>query len=567
MLTKRDQTVGKHCKLELLSQVFRDLQKEFHLEAFAVKTFLSEGKIETSFILFEVEGYAKLLTSLSIQEKSNQIFIQMVTYFCHPDLTPIRPQHYHFSFLLARALLKINSVLRIGYFALDRASLTISFKANSNSFISHGSTSQYQIFSLLRTQFIAAHKTISEYIYKILFLLNIFSRKDILYLPELLERANKTQPLLYTPITINPAILERLDSIKQDLLKCRQNPTVWSSREEKYLSKPIFKEEYQTPIVTKIRILKYEPADKIFLASGGFGSIYTTSIDYLIEGAKLSKKVVIKEPKLNVDVGERERSKNEMRVLDHFYFRKSTCPHIARFFKVDDDVKAHFTIGKEAIIMKYYPRVLSQMQNKKVSASLHTKLWLLLQIAYALQFLASEGVYHLDVKDSNILIQKNMSIRLTDFGESYVRDIDTRVGITQIDYNKIFKPGRTLPYAAPELEKSPFDAKSLNERSDIFSFGMMMGNYLFETMFVEYKRSNKKNLTLKYQNLTYKTKVTSENVVRFGPKQLMKLLRSLALQCIHPDPSQRPTYEWIVIILKKSIDYLNDLSEGCFQFC
>lgn len=39
--------------------------------------------------------------------------------------------------------------------------------------------------------------------------------------------------------------------------------------------------------------------------------------------------------------------------------------------------------------------------------------------ARALRFLKTQGIHHYDVKPANMLIGKNFTLRISDFGESY----------------------------------------------------------------------------------------------------------------------------------------------------
>jgi serine/threonine protein kinase len=48
-----------------------------------------------------------------------------------------------------------------------------------------------------------------------------------------------------------------------------------------------------------------------------------------------------------------------------------------------------------------------------------TKFYILLQILQTLRFLSSNGVVHLDIKEKNIIIMKNIVSKIFDFGESY----------------------------------------------------------------------------------------------------------------------------------------------------
>jgi serine/threonine protein kinase len=66
----------------------------------------------------------------------------------------------------------------------------------------------------------------------------------------------------------------------------------------------------------------------------------------------------------------------------------------------------------------------------------------------ALYFLKQNEVYHVDLKPGNVLITRNFVVKLTDFGESFCAN---NLVMTNREVQE-FRPGRTFPFAAPELD-------------------------------------------------------------------------------------------------------------------
>jgi serine/threonine protein kinase len=176
--------------------------------------------------------------------------------------------------------------------------------------------------------------------------------------------------------------------------------------------------------------------------------------------------------------------------------------------------------------------------------SLGTKLWLLVQIANGLRFLLANEIYHLDVKPGNVLLSRNFICKLIDFGESYVKGVS----------DPATRPGKTFPYAAPEVFQETI---AFNDKIDVFSFGVVVCESIFEEMIVDYKKSNHSAINSKYLKNTYKTKLTDKTAYLTGPKHLMKILRFVVLFCIESDPNLRPTIEWMIYILKESLNFLD----------
>ena len=137
--------------------------------------------------------------------------------------------------------------------------------------------------------------------------------------------------------------------------------------------------------------------------------------------------------------------------------------------------------------------------------------------------------------------------------------LDSTLGIDSPEYIKNFKPGRTLPFAAPELLIIPFDVLNLNDKTDVFSFGMIMGEMLFENFLLEFKKSNLPLLCQKYQEKKYQTKFSQESAQLMGPKKIFKYLRILTILCLDSEPDRRPTHEWIVIVLRETFTFLDKM--------
>jgi len=55
--------------------------------------------------------------------------------------------------------------------------------------------------------------------------------------------------------------------------------------------------------------------------------------------------------------------------------------------------------------------------------SLHTKIYFSILIAQSLRYLQEYKIVHLDLKPSNIMTTKRLSIKIIDFGESYHPDL------------------------------------------------------------------------------------------------------------------------------------------------
>ncbi len=134
-------------------------------------------------------------------------------------------------------------------------------------------------------------------------------------------------------------------------------------------------------------------------------------------------------------------------------------PNIVSVIESDFDKKRPYIIteyldgGDFKNLIKY-----SNMKLKK-------KLLILLKILDALNYAHSKGIVHRDLKPSNILLTKEMEPKLSDFGIA---------AILYGDESRLTKSNEvmgTIDYMSPEQKNN---AKNLDHRSDIFSFGIIL---------------------------------------------------------------------------------------------
>lgn len=573
LIRSKRATSSKQTNFEHLKRVFESIKEEFKLNCFSTKFFPVHSKIETSFVLFEIPKRAKLLTKLIILETKTEIKVQTIACLCWNDLMPITLPHTYLITLMERYFIKLNSSFRFGYFTVDTANGNISFRVNTNTIFMNYWDDPRSLQAIIKLNLSTSYHALKFHIYKILYLINIISREEMEDIPKVIK-GNPPLELGYRKI--DPKAIVFLDNVRAAVSQCKTNPQQWERHQIELLKFPSMSESrvFLPSIVTPIEILQV--ADKKHsLTAGGFGELTLVRVSYKIKGAdsgNIERKIIIKEEKPHArdlfreniqneeHAGGAQRISNETLVLKHFQCNNSASDYVAKFFDAPEENKKEHRIREKAILMEYYPhKSLEHFRMKHSNISLNTKLLLLTQIANGIRFLNGEGVYHLDVKGSNILVQKNYLLRLIDFGESYLSNPHPGLGLKASVYKSTFKPGRTLPYAAPELVHKPFNPDNLNERTDVFSFGMMMGEMLFENFLVDFKKSSLSSLVQKYQTNNYKSKLGELSVKVMGPAQLFKYLRIIALLCISPNPSDRPTHEWLVITLKEAIRFLEKM--------
>jgi serine/threonine protein kinase len=192
-------------------------------------------------------------------------------------------------------------------------------------------------------------------------------------------------------------------------------------------------------IELKGQIGKYKVLKK--LGSGGFGTIY------LAEDTFLKSQRALKIPhRIGTDTEKLlQESVLQSKLLDH--------PHIVKLLAVD------IIDGTIIMVMEYIRGTdIETLIDEEEKLSIKTSLRYLKQILSALEFAHKHKVIHRDIRPSNILIDDQNNIKITDFGTS------TLLNDKQYATTRIGSP----PYMAPEQ----FEGKAVFS-SDIYSAGCL----------------------------------------------------------------------------------------------
>ncbi|MEE9442429.1 MAG: serine/threonine-protein kinase [candidate division Zixibacteria bacterium] len=106
-------------------------------------------------------------------------------------------------------------------------------------------------------------------------------------------------------------------------------------------------------------------------------------------------------------------------------------------------------------------QVLEDLINKKVQFSYKIIANIIIQICNALNYAHEQGIIHRDIKPANIMVLKDYSVKVMDFG------------IARVDSSSMTKTGiamGTPNYISPEL----LQGKEVDRRCDIFSLGVVI---------------------------------------------------------------------------------------------
>lgn len=157
---------------------------------------------------------------------------------------------------------------------------------------------------------------------------------------------------------------------------------------------------------------------------------------------------------------------------------------------------------------------------------------LMMQIAYeiaiAMSYLHSRNITHCDLKSSNILLDQNYHVKISDFGLSRMVNI--------LSLNETKGKFGTTHWMPPEIMKG----KRYEEASDVFSYGMILWEML--TGKVPYYGMNPNQII----GLVTDCKKIVE-VPKVGNYAMRKLIKS----CISYFPEKRPSFDRIIKFLDK----------------
>ncbi|XP_078168079.1 putative receptor-like protein kinase At2g42960 isoform X2 [Carex rostrata] len=170
---------------------------------------------------------------------------------------------------------------------------------------------------------------------------------------------------------------------------------------------------------------------------------------------------------------------------------------------------------------------------------------ILLGTAKALAYL-HEGidpkVVHRDIKSSNILIDEEFSGKLSDFGLAKLLGSDKSYVSTRVM--------GTYGYVAPEYANTGM----LNEKSDIYSFGVLVFEAVTGRDPIDYSRPNNEVNLVEWVKMIVGSKRTDEVV---DPKldikptiRALKRVLLVALRSVDPDADKRPKMSQIVQMLE-----------------
>ncbi|KAK9697306.1 hypothetical protein RND81_08G028800 [Saponaria officinalis] len=261
------------------------------------------------------------------------------------------------------------------------------------------------------------------------------------------------------------------------------------------------------------------------LGKGGFGTVYHGTLH---DGCEVAVKRLHEKHKTKV-----EQFMNEIELLANLRHRNlvilygCTSPRCKEGLLLVYEYVCNGTIADHIYGTKEALRLLSWSKRLRIAK----------ETATALVYLHSSKVIHRDVKSHNILLDKDFSVKVADFGVSRLFPLD----VTHVSTDPQGTPG----YLDPEY----FERCQLTEKSDVYSFGVVLAELISSKKAVDVSRGSD-DISLRYM-LMSKIQIGALDdfidpllgVESDDIKEEITAVAELAAQCLESTQVMRPSME------------------------
>ena len=282
------------------------------------------------------------------------------------------------------------------------------------------------------------------------------------------------------------------------------------------------------------------------VGSGGFGQIY------LAVKEDEQKAYILKALKENsMSENNIKSMQKEMNILAELN-ENSDCKYVPKLYYPDkENIESSLKEGRPFYVIDYISKgnLFYYLHLQKGFLEKYAKV-MFKKIIKGNQFCHDKNICHLDIKPDNVMLDKNFSPIIIDFGES--EKIKNEKGEIII-YEE---PRGTLQYKSPEiLDESPYKGVD----ADIFSLGVVLfnlitGNFGF---FTSEKRDTSYKLIINKNDQSFKSYWKKMELLY--EKEFSNELKQLYFKMVAFNPSERPSIE--EILNSEWLKEINNLSQ------
>lgn len=281
----------------------------------------------------------------------------------------------------------------------------------------------------------------------------------------------------------------------------------------------------------------------IHINSGGFGNVFKG--DHVDWGISVAVKILRDPtgPEVNREL------KKEVKLMHYAQF-----DYIARLYGIyQQKEKGVHHLG---IVMEYLENgSLDCLLKQVVPLPWALRFRILHEVALGMNYLhgLKPQVLHLDLKPSNVLLDENFRVKLTDFGLSRWKETSTRSRSTS---SSSYGVGGTLAYKAPEA----FDLNCKPQKAlDCYSYGIL-------TWSVVTGKEPYSDAVCIHSLVMYCVQSGQRPEMKLLPDDLPPELKDLMQLCWSQDPSERPHFRECVAVTRKvfevrKVEVVQDIRE------
>ncbi|KAK7307152.1 hypothetical protein VNO77_39969 [Canavalia gladiata] len=278
----------------------------------------------------------------------------------------------------------------------------------------------------------------------------------------------------------------------------------------------------------------FDPKRKI--GDGGFGSVY---LAHLRDG----RFVAVKHHHHGADAFSTKSFCNEILILSSI-----NHPNLVRLHGYCSDPRGLL------LVYDYVPNgtLAEHLHNRKGSLTWQTRLNIALQTALAMEYLhfsVVPPVVHRDITSSNIFVERDMRVKVGDFGLSRVLVVQDT---TSSSGGYVWTgPQGTPGYLDPDYHRS----FRLTEKSDVYSFGVVLLELISGLRAVDQTRDKREmalaDLVVSRIQTGQLHQVLDPFLKRDGVEDDVAAVAELAFRCVAADKDDRPDSREVVEELKR----------------